>query len=113
MFSFIKIPGSQPQKSAVQAKKWSADMTYDDAQCLCKDNIYHQLPFKQYYNQYNTNLKQLEKYMWNQGIQTSNQYEITWVSKGNITAHNEDFCESVLFLFFPLQEKAGGKPMTK
>lgn len=60
MFSFIKIPGSQPQKSAVQAKKKrSADMTYDDVLCLCKDNIYHQLSFKQYYNQYNANLKQL------------------------------------------------------
>lgn len=34
-------------------------MTYDDALCLCKDNIYHQLSFKQYYNQYNVNLKQL------------------------------------------------------
>lgn len=61
MFCFIKIPGSQPQKSAMQAKNWSADMTHDDAHCLCKDNIYHQLSFKQYYNQYNTNLKQLRE----------------------------------------------------
>jgi len=35
-------------------------MTYDDALCLRKDNIYHQLSFKQCYNQYNVNLKQLK-----------------------------------------------------
>lgn len=39
-------------------KNWSAGMTHGDAQSLCTENIYHQLSFKQCYNQYNANLKQ-------------------------------------------------------